>query len=72
MVGAGALSEAPSRVVVDVAVDLALDAVELLGVVAVVSVVLSAGSFDERDEHEEGSGHDGRHYFGAHGSVVSG
>ncbi len=70
MEGADALAEISPGVVVDVAVDLVFDAVKLDGVLAVVAVVLSACSFDECDEYEEGSGHGGGGDFWNHGSGI--
>jgi hypothetical protein len=66
MAGADALSETLAGVVVDVSVDLVFDAVKLHGVLAVVAIVLSACSFNESDEDEERSRHEGGGDFWAH------
>ena len=68
MEGAGALAEISSGVVADVLVKFFFYPIQLLGVLSVVAIVLSACPLDERDEYEERSGHDGGGDFGVHGS----
>ena len=69
MEGADALAEISPGVVVDVAVDLAFDAVKFYGVFSVVSIVVSACFFNERDKDDEGSGDECGGDFRAHGSI---
>jgi hypothetical protein len=71
MEGADALAQISPGVVVNVSVDFVFNAVKFYGVFSVVSIVVSACFFNERDKDDEGSGDESGGDFWAHSGIVS-